>query len=302
MSTEVDGRLCTDPSADRCPLPGLLGLLEAVRASTGAEPTLDGYRVTVQGRMTPVASSREPMTARDLAARLGEWDSPAFGLSTRTVLRVRRATAGDTGRADVPEQAVLRVGSVGGEHAVRTGDWWLDGNAFFSVDPVTPYVFAVDDLGRVDDDAIASNVSDLTRFVRAVISTLRPESVKVYTDAGELLPFNAHMAYWNGAEAFDRDIATIVHVFTEGLPILELPPLTRADAATGEFAFHLWRTREQRHHVQTALAQAVASRDTSAAITLPPGVGTDVDGVLAADAAPFNSFLDAVYVRAMQGR
>jgi len=75
------------------------------------------------------------------------------------------------------------------------------------------------------------------------------------------------------------------------------------DDATREFVFHLWRNRGEQRSVHASLMNAVTSYDTSSGIALPPQWAMDddqSDGVLVAGEAPFNSFLDDLYVRTMQ--
>jgi hypothetical protein len=305
MATEAEMRFCTDPSTSRRPLPALESLVDAIQAAGDGDLTFRGFRVVESGRLDPVHQSRDRIDRAQLLAELGPWDSPAHRLSTRTTIRRYEA---DPDTDAITETLVATwIGSSGGAHRGRTGDWWLDGDAAISISSAVPYRFPTLDGVPVRRPDVARNVDHFVALLEAGIAALGPVAAKVHTDAGEPFPFNAHAAYFARAEHAIRDLDAIRDLFTLGHPVLGLPPLGDVDDDDElDLAFHLWRSADERRQVQGAFRDAVkrgsrvdpddvlSAATTDGLVFEPSGAGF----LVATDATWFNSFLDPFYLRA----
>lgn len=105
---------------------------------------------------------------------------------------------------------------------------------------------------------VEENLEDLRDVLLSQVQALRPDSMKVYTDVGLYLPFNAHMAYYGSADAVLDDLALLADVWERGLPGYSTPPLKawRPGAGDGD-VFHEWRDDQQQAALWRALAEAL---------------------------------------------
>lgn len=306
MSTTADMRICTDPSADRLPLTSFAAIVDALRTLLGEEIDFYGFRVFEGGALAPVHRVRDRIGADDLLSRLRRWDTPAKSISAR--LMIPRYEEDQHAPELRKSNVAAWIRSSGGRHAGRTGDWWIDGDLHLVVDPVTPYLFPSSPDGKVLDRVdVRENVNLYVDLILAVVETLRPPALKVFTDAGEPFPFNAHLAYYADTSGVTQDAQLIRSLFMDGHPALELPPLGDIDGDLARFAFHLWRHRDQQKNLQQSLAWASGVRTASPGATdpgvrgsarlTPRAVGPGF--VLYDHQSIFNSFVDSFYLRAI---
>ncbi|WP_126639069.1 hypothetical protein [Embleya hyalina] len=146
-------------------------------------------------------------------------------------------------------------------------------------------------------------------LLRTAVEELRPVAFKVYTDAGEFLPFNSHMAHFAGPDEVLRDIALIRRLYAVGHRGLQLPPLGQVGGILGDFIFHLWRTSDQRRRLRCELDQAVAlerhaDRETvlNAATSGQYILDAEASGfTVSAGPHPLNSFMEQFYLDILRG-
>ncbi len=304
MTTEVDVRFCTVPSAQRRPLSALAGLVGVVADESGDALRIDGFRVFDAESIRPIHDVRDGLAAGEVLAALEPWDTPDHRISIRSELAV--ATASADGVPTDPLLVPVWIESRGGLRRGRTGDWWTDGDAGVALGSVTPFVYAeAEDGSLVDRPDVRVNVARLQSLVRAAIGALRPTVARVHTDSGEPFPFNAHLAYFASPDGARRDVDLIRTLFTTGHAVLELPPLGLVVGDLRAFVFHEWRTPERRADLQRELAEAVASspsgpsddavRHTLASWSAPQR--TDGAGmIVSAGEALLNGFVDRFYL------
>jgi hypothetical protein len=298
MATDLDARYCLDAFPDRLPSTGLAAVLDALAVVEPARPvSLRGFRVYRGADLNPVHQERGEMSPKQLLAALERWDAPEHSFVTGAVLMTNRESGGSgpTG---------LRIRSDGGRQHGRTGDAWLDGQVRLSA-PVTPWMAPTDPDGApVEEEWVERNLDRLAALLSTMVAALRPagyQGYKVYTDAGEYFPFNAHLAGFADPGGVLRDVAVLRELFTAGSAVLELPPLGEVRGEVEEFVFHLWRPAVERHRVRDTLAEAVAvgrepDRDSVAAVVdayAPSGQAPAL--TVGGGRYPLNAFLDEFY-------
>jgi hypothetical protein len=77
--------------------------------------------------------------------------------------------------------------------------------------------------------------------------------MKVFTDQGLYLPFNAHVAYYREESAVLEDLQLIADVWERGLPAHNIAPLRQKCPDDMGPAFHHWRPPEQRERLWNEL-------------------------------------------------
>lgn len=303
MTTELEARLCTNPDPDRRPLRALLELVDLLRSTGFGDLNFRGFRVFTEGELAPVFQQRDRLGSDDLLTALERWDSPTASLSTRTaIIRYKIDSGSDSMRESL---VAAWIGSSGGRYPGRGGDWWVDGDARLSITSATPYIFPSSPAGDVLESAdVRENVNILRKMLSAAIRSLKPVGLKVYTDAGEFFPFNAHFAYFAQSEEMLRDVSLMRRLWSVGHPVLQLPPLGEVEGDAADFLFHLWRNPDERHRLQRAFGASVGTRrevqkedvmrvGTAGDFILDP---IDSGFMVSSGRFPLNSFLDRFYL------
>ena len=260
MSTELTARLYFD-AEPRAPevLVALTEAVEAMRPPAGREdavaesPRWQGLKVLGTAGREVLHDQREPLERGAVAKGAARFTESRQKLSTRTAIPCWRFQ-GLTAQAG---WSPVWVDAWGDEHGRVFGEdprhiW---GSAAVTLADAGPFVAVVDRQGpdveqvnrRVED-----NLEALTALVLDVAERLQPVSVKVFTDQGAYLPFNAHLAYYRSEEALLDDLRTIERVWRDGLPGHQVPPLAQQEDAHS-IAFHWWRNDEQRRRLWQAL-------------------------------------------------
>lgn len=116
----------------------------------------------------------------------------------------------------------------------------------------TQTIPAAEQLARVEE-----NLEELTDVLFAQVQALRPDSMKVYTDDGLYLPFNAHLAYYGSPAAVLDDLALLADAWEHGLPGYSTPPLKAWRPGEGGGDFHSWRDEQQQAALWRALGEAL---------------------------------------------
>jgi hypothetical protein len=144
----------------------------------------------------------------------------------------------------------------------------LRGDAAFSATQVGPFCALVHDAGADDpavravNERVEQNLESFTKVIFRLIEVTAPASVHVYSDAGEALPFNAHLAYWADEAGPLADLQLIAEAWQQGLPAYDLSPLSRYDADLHKSALHSWRTAPQRQLLWQRLSPLVSKIPT----------------------------------------
>jgi hypothetical protein len=304
MATDIEMRFNTEDSPGRLPLPVMTKLIGALRASNIGDLRYRGYRVSGIDRLSVVQEDRNPLDGERLLSVLERWNSPDRTFTTRTAIRIQDVLP--DGSAGGESLLAMRVTASGGATRHRTGNWWIDGDCALTVSATTPFVLPTLPSGQlVASEAVATNLRQMGALLAAVVGSTRPVACKVYTDAGEFLPFNAHLGYYRDPLDVARDLNLIRDLFSVGLPVLELLPLRDLVGAEADFAMHLWRDRQRQAALRTEFAAAVKRESQlteEAAWAAVPSVPFDSDGLAVAGAVPFlNAFLDTYYLDLLQG-
>jgi hypothetical protein len=103
---------------------------------------------------------------------------------------------------------------------------------------------------------VEENLERMMNLLSHCVEALQPRSMKVYTDAGMFLPFNAHAAYFRDAQAVLDDLRWMEEVWHKGLPAYGEQPLAKASHGDAKM-LHGWRTQEQRVRLWAQLAAAI---------------------------------------------
>jgi hypothetical protein len=119
-------------------------------------------------------------------------------LSTTTWFRCWRFHTG----TPEPGSVVAWVDSWGEDWGKRNyEDRRLGGEAAFAVSNCGPFCALIDDSKSVNREQINARVEEnldaLTGILFRLIEVLEPWSMKVFTDQGLYLPFNAHLSYYS---------------------------------------------------------------------------------------------------------
>jgi hypothetical protein len=300
VSTWAEAGFSLDSSAERRPLTALARFLRALPFIE--DRRFSRVRAGPGGDLEPVRPQPSPMTAEALLDLLQPWDTPDHSVSAWTKL-TGYGLDPDTG--ELAESLVpLRIGSVGGRCLRRAPERPIDADVSLLV-PATPYTHPVSSKGRMTKCLDKQrNLDTLTALLHAAVDSLKPITCKVYTDAGEYLPFNAHLAYYARTDEVRRDTALIRDLFTAGRPGAGLPPLGDLDTTHTEIIFHPWRHSDERLRVQHALATAARrGREPNQADVLDVLTSNtlhiDFSGpgfMVSSGPAPMNAFLDGFYL------
>lgn len=295
MGTEVVIRFRTDRGADRLPLTALASLLR------GLPTPFKGFKIFGDNSLLPIHQTDDTLGVTELLAAAEKWNSPEYVIETRTIVNCyRREPDGSSSIAPVR----VWIKCLGGGCLGRTGSWLLEGDAEISVGSAVPYVFPVDADGTVLlQDYIKHNVDDLLALLRTAIETLRPIGVKVYTDAGEFYPFNAHFAYFATPEGVLEDISLMRSLFTEGHSVLQFPPLADLHGDEADLVFHFWRDKIRQNRLRDDLGGKLIQEphattdDVIATVALATRWDVKTTGFfISGSPYPLNSFLDTFYM------
>jgi hypothetical protein len=264
VATALTARLYLDGER---PLPELLaGLAEAIEAwrpPRGLEaavmdsPRWQGLKVLGTAGRQVIHDQRDPLDRAALGKAAARFTASTQLLSTLTSVPCWRVRDGREQAGWVPVSIDAwgdARGSVFGEDPRHI---W--GSAAVSFANAGPFLALADRPGAEADRVngrVEDNLEALTALVLDLAVRLQPVAIKVFTDQGAYLPFNAHLAYYRSDEAVLDDLRTIARVWRAGLPGHQIPPLAQLEDAHPS-AFHAWRSDEQRRALRLALQARV---------------------------------------------
>ena len=158
------------------------------------------------------------------------------------------------------------------------GDERGEGLAELVLDPVWPFRTPGGRVGPAEAARYADNRDLLVRLVEAVVEVCAPESVRLHTDAGPPLPFDAHLLYYRDPGAALADLRWVAELWERGDPTRWTPPLRGVPEPELPRVLHPWRPRSTLGAVRAGLGRAVAVLED---------VGPEqVEGVLTAGSCP----------------
>ncbi|MEW4453810.1 hypothetical protein AB1L30_14140 [Bremerella sp. JC817] len=219
--------------------------------------------------------SRETWTLAELH-KVAAWKkTPADGSIFASVPIACRRNEGDT---MVDGWGCLDVECWNEEHACRQYDISLGGRAELSITPAEAYVPLHDATKHPAREAynrgVADNIEALRTLLVRVIETTRPSSLKLFTEGGWDLPFNAHATWFADESALLDDLAVIQRLWDEGLETYPVtPPLKTFDSQQQRLAWHTSRSTVAQH----ALWQDFARLLPAANQVTPEGVRETLD-------------------------
>lgn len=129
-----------------------------------------------------------------------------------------------------PESGFLRLGidCWGQEHSIVTkGSEWVEGVARLVISKVNPFMAILDgdnspkceDINR----RVEENIEAFLQLLFQVAKALKPEKIKVFTDSGDLLPFNAHVAFYDTHQSLIHDLKCLAECWKDGIPKYGIP-------------------------------------------------------------------------------
>jgi hypothetical protein len=221
MATEITARLYFD--SEPAPARVFSQLIEAVSAWREGNAPWQGLRVHAGARREAVFRDDAPLDTGALAALAARFGETSQQLSTRTSYDCWRFQ----GRTPVAGSSLAWVEAWGDEYGRDRGEdvrriW---GSATFTISDCGPYcaiIDARDAAAAVANEAVNERVEDnldrLTKLIFRIVEAVEPASLKVFTDQGAFLPFNAHLAYHASEARVLEDVRLIAELWQTGLP------------------------------------------------------------------------------------
>jgi hypothetical protein len=253
MSTEITARLYFD--SEPAPARLFTQLVEAVAAWGDGNAPWQGLRVSGPRRAV-IHRDDQPLETAALVAAAAPLGGPSQQIASRISYRCwrfRGQTAELGSSVAWLEAWDDGYGQVQGEDVRRV---W--GSAAFTIADCGPYCALLDasDAAAKINERVEENLERFTRLIFGIVEAVQPAALKVFTDQGAYLPFNAHLAYYASEARVLEDMRLIADVWQRGLPGHQLPPLAEISDAKS-IAFHWWRNDEQRRRLWTSLASWV---------------------------------------------
>lgn len=255
MATEITVRIYFDsePAAARL----FARLVDVVSAWREGDARWQGLRVYSGDRRDVVFRDDSLLDTAALASAAARFSEPSRQLSSRISYPCWRFQ----GKTAVPGSALAwveawddRYGELRGEDVRRV---W--GSATFTIADCGPYcaiIDADDAASRAVNERVEENLDRLTKLVFRIVEVLEPVSLKVFTDQGAFLPFNAHLAYYASETHVIGDARLIADVWQSGLSRSKVPPLS--DLGDGDsIALHWWRSADARRRLVAALGKRI---------------------------------------------
>lgn len=255
MATEITARIYFD--SEPAPAKLFARLIEVVSVWADGGASWQGLRVVSGPQRETIHRDDSLLDTGALVAAAARFNERSQQLSSRTSYRCWRFQGR---KADLGSSlAWLEAwgddyGRIHGEEVRRV---W--GSAAFTIADCGPYcavVPAEDAAATAVNERVEENLDRLTTLVFRIVEALEPAAVKVFTDQGAFLPFNAHLAYYSSEVKLLEDVRLIADVWQRGLPGHQIPPL--GDLTDGRsIAFHWWRNDEARRRLMTALGDRI---------------------------------------------
>ncbi len=288
MSTELRVVLYFD---DDPPPPDALacGMAEVFATWPQSSSEHRGLKVLRSDRRTAVIEAAQRLSAAEVCAAARGHGGADELLSWRSSFSCWRFHGGSPKAGSVG----LWLEAWGPEWGVRNHeDRRIGGEAALSVFDVGPFVAIVDPGPQVADvnPRVEENLDAVTALIFRLVEELAPRSVKVFSEPGLYLPFNAHLLYLRDEAVVLDDLSLMRQVWSGGLPAHHTGPLVEAHPDDMRYAFHGWRTSEQRKRLWRELSSL-----------LPRAAAVTVDHVRnVLDSSRFDTFTMPVGVTVLE--
>lgn len=264
--------------------------MHLIEAASAWSPLIDqwqGIKIVEHTIHNVVLTINEPLSSVALGHIVRGYDRPTYRIVTGRGFTCWRFA----GLQATPGFLRLQLESWGTTYAQRHGrDIHMEGDAAISIQQVGPYCMLLDAAEtpavRAVNQRVEENLAALTDLLFRCIATLHPSAVKVFVDAADYLPFNAHLAYYRSEDVIMDDIVFISEVWEHGLPAYRITPLKQLEPGTSATVFHPWRSvtaqqtlkqqlalgLPQVPHVTPTVIQQVLASGAFDTYTLPRGV------------------------------
>lgn len=219
-----------------------------------------GLKVRRLDRQTTVSETDRRLSPEELCDAARGHAEPDELLSTSSSFRCWRFQGGSP-----------QAGSVGAWLEAWGPQWTehnhedrrIGGEAALSVFDVGPFVALIDVVPHQAEvnARVEENLEALTALILALVETLAPRSVKVFSSQGLYLPINAHLLYVRDEGVVLDDLSLMTQVWNHGLPAHHTAPLQEAHADDIASTLHDWRTPEQRRRLWRELASLLPAAD-----------------------------------------
>ncbi len=214
-----------------------------------------------------------------LRTQFASLDADDVRLAASTQLRGWRFPGLPVDPDEPPQQLALRLAAWG--PGFVQGEERDDGSAWLTFDPVWPFRSPGGDIPSDHAAALADNRDLLLRLLEHVVDAVGPASVRLHTDDGDPLPFNAHLAYYRDVTAVEADLAWIEELWARGSASRRVPPLRELPTTERTWPLHEWRPASERERVLADLGRLVNAL---------PRLGPDqIDEVRVAGTCPVRS-------------
>jgi hypothetical protein len=309
LSTELDIRFWLTDSTN-LPAEAFAALTDSISNWHPAENMWTGIRIEDRTPGEILLDKREPLSIHDLHRIANPYRSRQVRFSSRVKYRCWRFD----GVRPFEGFLQLRVevwGEDFGDPSLR--DRRIDGDGSLSVFTSGPYVALIkqelnEDVENVNQ-RVGENLANFRRLLEVTFSRAALQRIRVFTDAGAYLPFNAHFAMYDNVRAVEEDLALIVDAWLRGIPALNCPPLV-STSEHDDFMLHQWRTPNQRTTLRQRFRGILpASLPPSSAILDSALAYQNIremrnDSPIEAGQEPYylNSFIDRFFIDLLAGR
>lgn len=124
----------------------------------------------------------------------------------------------------------------------------LEGDVVLALPDTAPFCATTDPDGRPNEhpfnELVRSNLERIQEILFEAIEALRPDSLRVFSEPAVPLAWNAHWAWWKGAEACSDDIGQSLDVWRSGKESWGLLPALEDPDAAEAACRHTWRSEE----------------------------------------------------------
>lgn len=304
MATEIDARFWFDQQ-DYAPEVSFLNMVGAISRWPKAIVEWQGLRIVDYSTDQTVLNVKDKLSTEEVEHLAIGYKGSSLKWATALVYRCWRF------KGLKADEGFMRLGveAWGNTYAERHGrQMRMEGNASMSTQTVGPYCAIIDTEkfpeAKEVNDRVGDNLEDLADVLYGVVNFVKPRYMKVFNDAGEFFPFNAHLAYYSALSQVVDDIQLIAELWEHGLPSYKITALRDIDPIKKDFYFHPWRDGETRSklkqrfdstisrvsRVNNETLQRVISSERFDIYNLPEGFA------ILEYPHFFNSFLDRFYL------
>lgn len=215
--------------------------------------------ISEEGSGDPLRKHRGPLSTDALIQAAEDCEGRALRYSAEVPIPCWRCE----GERIYEGHAVLGIESWDSQARQRLGALAaIEGNAAVYVLPANPYWALLDEsrspLGPEYNKRVAQNLEALGELFLILAQTVRPRSLKVFSDTGWKLPWNSHCSYFSDAAAVIADLQTLHAIWNTGLPNYgNTPPFQEYDPFRHQLAFSTLRPDEQRSSLWNEFNQAL---------------------------------------------